>query len=320
MTLIEIKKNAVSQFAAAGLPTAELDADCLLQFLLNKDKTFVLMNRDLEITGEQEKKFAEYVEKRKTGLPVAYITHKKEFFNTEFYVTEDVLIPKPDTEILVQEAVNKILEFAKRETERTLFIRIADICTGSGCIAISVVKEVLSKTQNVQFEVVMTDLSLEAISVARKNVYDILDASTTILCEAGIVQSGDHRAMIKLVNGDLLCSQTQFDFIFSNPPYVPHKMVDELLRDGRCEPRSALDGDIDLYNSSEAKSDDGLSIIRRLVPDAYKALNKGGSFLMESGEYQTESVRKLFNDAGFKIVVTYKDLEGQERVTAGEKQ
>ena len=320
MKLFEIKKSAVDQFTQSGSPSAELDADCLLQFLLNKDKTFILMNRDFEITPEQEKQFAEFVEKRKSGLPVAYITHRKEFFGTEFYVTEDVLIPKPDTEILVEQAVNKILEFAKRETQRTLLIRIADVCTGSGCIAISVVKEVLSKTDNVQFEVVMTDLSLEALSVARKNVYDILDASTTILCEAGIVQSGDHRAMIKLVNGDLLCSQTHFDFIFSNPPYVPHKMVDNLLSDGRREPRSALDGDTDLYNSSTPKSDDGLAIIKRLVPDAYKALNNGGVFLMESGEYQTESVRKLFSDSGFKNVETFKDLEGQERVTAGEKQ
>lgn len=320
MKLNEMKKNAVDQLNKSGLPTAELDADCLLQFLLDKDKTYILMNRDLELTEEQVKLFDSYIEQRKTGLPIAYITHKKEFYGTEFYVDENVLIPKPDTEILVEEAVKSIIKFSQKDKDRTFVIRIADVCTGSGCIAISIVKDVLLKTDNVQFEVVMTDLSLEALNVARKNIYDILDASTTILCEAGIVQSGDHRAMIKLINGDLLCFQKGFDFVFSNPPYVPHKMVEELLTDGRSEPVMALDGDIDFYDGKEIKSDDGLCLIKRLIPEAYKSLNKGGMFFMESGEYQTENVRKLFYDCGFKNIATVKDLEGQERVTFGGKE
>ena len=122
------------------------------------------------------------------------------------------------------------------------------------------------------------------------------------------------------LNGDLLCGKTGFDFILSNPPYVPHSEVEELLLDGRNEPRLALDGDTDTAVSKELMSDDGLPIIRRLVPMAYKALNPSGTFIMESGEYQTETVRQLFYDAGFINVISEKDLSGMERITIGEKQ
>ena len=238
-----------------------------------------------------------------TGLPVAYITGKKEFFGIEFFVTPDVLIPKPDTEILVEHALKKILDYEKKE------ISLADVCTGSGCIGLSVLFNVniKEKDSGKKINLVMTDLSPAALDVAKKNAENIFSDS-----------KGKNK--IEFLQGDLLCGKSGFDFILSNPPYVPHCEVEKLLLDGRSEPRLALDGDIDFFVSRKSpETDDGLAVIRRLVPLAYNALNDGGIFLMESGEYQAEDVRNLFCEAGFSETETLNDLSGQQRVTAGKK-
>lgn len=298
MTLTTIKNKAVQDFTQSGSPTPYLDADCLLQFILNKDKTWILLNRNYEFSLDQEKAFLELVEKRKTGFPVAYITGKKEFYGIDFYVTPAVLIPKPDTEILIEEAVLKIKALKKDN------LKIIDVCTGSGCVGLSVLHEVMKAGINAQLT--LTDLSPEALSVAEKNARNIFDEE--------FVDSHIH-----FLNGDLLCGETGFDLVLSNPPYVPHKETEELLLDGRSEPRLALDGDIDKAVSDRLITSDGLTIIRRLVPQVYEALNSGGSFLMESGEYQTCQVRNLFTDAGFKDVHSVKDLSDMERITIGIK-
>lgn len=295
MTLFELKKNAVQKLRETKTQTPELDADCLLQFVLNKDKTFILMNRNLELSPETENKFNKLLEKRQRGLPVAYITGKKEFFALDFFVTEDVLIPKPDTEILVEQALEKISLSKKNK------ISIADVCTGSGCVGISIANSLL--LNKVEFNLTLTDISEKALSIAKKNAESILPETK-----------------IDFINGDLLCGLSSLDFVVSNPPYVPHQEVEELLLDGRNEPRLALDGDVDsAQNEKSISSYDGLKIIKRLVPMVYKALNKNGYFLMESGEYQTERVKELFIDAGFTEVETVKDLSGEPRVTIGKK-
>ena len=301
MTIQDLKNNAVQSFTESGSTTPFLDADCLLQFLFNKDKTWILLHRNENVAPELEADFAKLVQKRKTGLPVAYITGKKEFYGIEYYVTPDVLIPKPDTEILVEKAVEKISACRKES------VKIIDVCSGSGCVGLSTLKELENNAGADRFHLTMTDLSKNALLVTEKNARNIFD-------ETFIKKHMD------FLNGDLLCGKTGFDFILSNPPYVPHSEVEELLLDGRNEPRIALDGDTDTAVSKELMSDDGLPIIRRLVPMAYKALNPSGTFIMESGEYQTETVRQLFYDAGFINVISEKDLSGMERITIGEKQ
>lgn len=301
MTIQDLKNNAVQSFTESGSTTPFLDADCLLQFLYNKDKTWVLLHRNENVAPELEADFAKLVQKRKTGLPVAYITGKKEFYGIEYYVTPDVLIPKPDTEILVEKAVEKISACRKES------VKIIDVCSGSGCVGLSTLKELENNAGADRFHLTMTDLSKNALLVTEKNARNIFDESFI-------------KKHMDFLNGDLLCGKTDFDFILSNPPYVPHSEVEELLLDGRNEPRLALDGDTDTAVSKELMSDDGLPIIRRLVPMAYKALNPRGTFIMESGEYQTETVRQLFYDAGFINVISEKDLSGMERITIGEKQ
>ncbi|MBQ0002329.1 MAG: peptide chain release factor N(5)-glutamine methyltransferase [Treponema sp.] len=343
MTLQTIKKNTVKVLEASGSPSASLDTDCLLQFFLKKDKTFILTHHDLELSETQISDFNALVQKRKTGFPIAYITGVKEFFGYDFFVTPDVLIPKPDTEILVEDAVNEIMEFYNAKinlkdnissngylnnkdiADNFRVIKIADICSGSGCIGLSVLKSLEEKiTDKNIFDLTMTDLSDKALEVTKKNAESLFEKDFS---------------KIKFLNGDLLCGQSGFDFILSNPPYVPHEMTEDLLRDGRSEPRLALDGDKDCgkYCGEEQKRDernstcknnfdlkevpfntnDGLAIIRRLIPLAYDALNDGGSFLMECGEYQTRKVKLLFEDAGFSDVKILCDLSGQERVVKG---
>lgn len=334
MTLQTIKKNTIKALEEAGSPSAALDTDCLLQFFLQKDKTFILTHYDLELTDNQVSGFNFLVEKRKTGFPIAYITGVKEFFGYDFFVTPDVLIPKPDTEILVEDAINEIVEFynanfnsQNKITSDARVIRIADICSGSGCIGLSVLKSLEEKIADKNiFDLTMTDLSDKALAVTKKNAESLFEKKFS---------------KIKFLNGDLLCGETCFDFILSNPPYVPHEMTENLLKDGRSEPRLALDGDKDCGKncSKEQKRDernstcknnfdltdvpfdtkDGLAIIRRLIPLAYDALNNNGSFLMECGEYQTRKVKLLFEDAGFSDVKILCDLSGQERVVKGVK-
>lgn len=341
MTLQTIKKNTVKALEESGSPTSSLDTDCLFQFFLQKDKTFILTHHDLELTDAQISDFNLLVEKCKTGFPIAYITGKKEFFGYDFFVTPDVLIPKPDTEILVEDAINEIVEFYNAQlnsiddissktsankndiSSNARKVKIADICSGSGCIGLSVLKSLEEKIADKNiFDLTMTDLSDKALAITKKNAESLFK---------------NDFSKIKFLNGDLLCGETCFDFILSNPPYVPHEMTEELLTDGRSEPRLALDGDKDAgakVNGDERNSTcknitdvtdipcntrDGLAIIRRLIPLAFDALNCGGKFLMECGEYQTREVKLLFEDAGFSDVKILCDLSGQERVVKGVK-
>lgn len=301
MTIAALKNNAVKVFTESGSSTPQLDADCLLQFLLKKDKTWILLNRNEQLSSEIQKEYEALVEKRRTGFPVAYITGIKEFYGIEYFVTPDVLIPKPDTEILVEKAVQKIQDLKKDS------VKIIDVCSGSGCVGLSTLKELENKSCGCDVHLIMTDLSKAALSITEKNARNIFDESFV-------------EKHIDFINGDLLCGKSGFDFILSNPPYVPHSEVEELLLDGRSEPRLALDGDTDTAVSKELNTDDGLPIIRRLIPMAFAALNPGGIFIMESGEYQTEKVRELFLQAGFINVISEKDLSGMERITIGEKQ
>ena len=325
MTLNAVRADAVKKLSGAGFTTPVLDVDCFLQHILNVDKTYILSHRDRVLTDAECSRLLEFVSKRETGLPVAYITGKKEFYGIEFLVTPDVLIPKPDTEILVEETLRAIAQTSSSAnslqpapnastaaiSNETRGLKIADICTGSGCVGLSVLHSLVTSQASLgrgsleSLKLTMTDLSSAALEVAKKNYKKIFGDKSA--------------ATTDFLQGDLLCGRKGFDVIVSNPPYVPHAMVEELLLDGRSEPRLALDGDVDAEVSAGCVSDDGLAIIRRLVPMAFDALNEGGVFLMESGEYHMDKVRGIFESAGFKNIHTVKDLEGQERVTIGEK-
>lgn len=319
MKLHEAKKIATEKFSASHIAavrdTPALDADLLMAHATGFDRAEIILHRNDELTAEQEQIFFAAVAKRETGFPVAYITGHKEFFGLDFIVTPDVLIPKPDTEILVEKTLETIHNLqltidncfsAKNQNTADIAqnknansqLKICDVCTGSGCVGISVIHNLESE----HFQFSMTDISEAALNVAQKN--------------AELLLSAKEFANTKFLQGDLLGAvdgAELFDIIVSNPPYIPSGMVDELLQDGRSEPRLALDGDA---NSSAA---DGLAIIRRLVPQAFTHLRNGGYFLCETGEYNAREAAEIFKAAGFAEIKIFDDLAGMPRVVCGKK-
>ena len=302
MEIREFKSWAKKHLSSS--PSAALDVSVLLEFFLGKDKTWILLHEKDELTAEQFSKLSEAVFARKTGLPVAYITGRKEFYGYDFFVTPDVLIPKPDTEILVESALTEILQ--KIQGEKSGISSLCDICTGSGCVGLSVIK-FLSERNEISSakvpELTLSDISSAALLIAEKNAKNLL--SKELFQKINFVESDLFSAIPK-----------RFDMILSNPPYIPSKMVDELLKDGRSEPRLALDGDS--YDTSH-KSCDGLSIIRRLIPQCMEHLNEGGILIVEAGEYNAVETKAIFEKSGFSHVKIIKDLEGQARDVYGEK-
>jgi len=309
VTLQEAKKEIVKKIKASSA-SPELDADVLLQALLEKDKTFVLLNRDIELTAEQKARLDEWTAARAKGLPVAYITGHKEFYGLDFYVSQSVLIPKPDTEILVARAVELL---ADRIDENFLTPKISggggpnlsvcDMCAGSGCVALSVLRALVDD-ERVDLErlptFVMADISAAALEVAQKNARALL--------------SPDELKKVKFVQSNLFDNiPFRFDVILSNPPYIPHDQARELLSDGRGEPLLALDGDINEVGDFSGTAD-GLAVFRRMALEAQRHLNRGGDFLCETGEYNADAAAEFLSSNGYVDVGIELDLEGQKRV------
>jgi len=264
-----------------------LDGDCFLCHILQKEKSFLLTYPDYVLTDEEVALFNEMLEKRSLGLPVAYILHSKEFFGYDFYVDENVLIPKPDTEILVERAISLVQEKALLKKE----LKIADICTGSGCIIISVIK---SLNLSIPIEIYASDISSKALAVAKKNAANLLPNIPITFIESDLLRD--------------FPKDIQFDIILSNPPYVPSSLTKELLQDGRNEPVLALDG-----------GTDGLKIITELIPQVYDYLANDGIVLLETGEYNAYESMKLLESVGFSSVCNHKDYAGMLRVSEGKK-
>lgn len=306
MTIKDFKFSAIKELKGDGKPyspSPELDVEILLSHFLNISKTQILLSYSKEIPEEILNALKDALEKRKTGLPIAYITGRKEFYGYDFYVTPDVLIPKPDTEILVEHALNLISE--KIESRKNSILTICDMCTGSGCIALSVMKALIEQfhiPQEIFPKFVLADISSKALDVARKNAENILrDESSLIHSKISFVQTNLFDAV-----------PYKFDMILTNPPYIPRSMVNELLLDGRNEPRLALDGDV-MINGEKSETDDGLEIIRNLIPQIKEHLSPLGTVLMETGEYNAKDAAKIAAKYGFKTKI-HKDLEGQLRV------
>ncbi|MDY3721865.1 MAG: peptide chain release factor N(5)-glutamine methyltransferase [Treponema sp.] len=310
MTLQELKSKIIEKLSKTS-PSPKLDAEVLLSHCLGFSKTELLLKRDYEVPADKEAWLRDATNRRATGLPVAYITGHKEFYGYDFIVSPDVLIPKPDTEILVERAVDIILSMMDARGENLL--TVCDMCTGSGCIAIAVAKTLLEDERVAPDQLpkfTLADISEPALDIARRN------AAILLSNHGALVMSRFNFVRTNLF--DAITDAIKYDVILSNPPYIPHTMVDELLRDGRSEPRLALDGDITLTGDHACADDgqtkdDGLEIIRNLIPQAQTHLAPRGTVLMETGEYNAEAAAALAAAAGFNTEI-HRDLEGQLRV------
>ena len=290
MNIRDALKRGCEVLEGAGSESPRLDAQVLLLAVLREERTVLVSHPERELASQEEQLYNQYISERALGKPVSYITGVKEFMGLEFAVNEAVLIPRPETELLVEEAV-KELEAISMEAEAVP--RVLDLCTGSGAIAISI-RHFLP-----QAEVTATDLSEEALQVARENAERLTAGG------------------IRFLQGDLFEAFSDFqspgsglfNLIVSNPPYIPAKVIDGLMPDVKdFEPRLALDG-----------GTDGLDIYRRLIPQAAVHLAPGGILLMEIGHDQGESVPDLCRQAGLGNVTVLKDLAGLDRVVRAER-
>lgn len=268
MTIKQNLEYAIKMLNENDIEDARIKARTLLSYVLGKTKEYIIINSEQEL--EQENIFNTYIQEIIKGKPLQYITKTQEFFGIEFYVDENVLIPQPDTENLIE----AVIEIAKKEGKK----RILDLCTGSGCIAISLSANIENSN------ITASDISKKALEIAKKN---------------------DKNKKVTFKQSDMFESleDEKFDIIASNPPYIKTKVIESLEKDVQQEPKLALDG-----------GEDGLKFYRAITENAYKYLNEGGYLCLEIGEDQKEAVMELLNSNNYRNICCKKDLSGNDRV------
>lgn len=277
MTIAEALKEASERLRAGSVPNDLLDAQILLAEAGGFDRTYLIINFNQQAPENILTKFRAMVNRRAGGEPLQYITGRQEFFGLEFEVTPDVLIPRPETELIVEETIRII------ERDRIACPLMVDAGTGSGCIAVALARELDDA------RVIASDISEAALRVARRNAV-----------RHGLVDR------VGFVASDLLASfaEEEFaDFILSNPPYVSGEEMPSLQREVRdWEPRLAL-----------TDSNDGLSFYRRLLKDAPKRLKRGGHLICEMGYMQSDRISAMVNHQVWGGVRLLDDLQGIPR-------
>ena len=266
----------------AGVSAARRDAGSLLAYVLGRDRSFILTHAEDAVGEEEAERFRECVERRGKGEPLQYITANQEFFSLDFEVTKDVLIPRPETELLIETALKLFAGPADAPF-------ICDVGTGSGCIIITLMQQLK------EARAVAVDISPGALGVARRNAerHSVAERIDFVLsdCFAALT---------------LRESRASFDLIVSNPPYVEEGTIAVLQREVRYfEPLTALVGGAD-----------GLTIIRRLLLEAPSFLKTGGYFLFEIGFNQAAAVRGLIDPKIWRLMDIHKDLQGIPRTVA----
>ena len=280
MYLKEILQWGINCLKDAGIETPRLDAEVLLAYALKKDRIQIYLD-NLEIVGkEQESLYTALIEKRASRIPVSYLTGLKEFMSLNFIVNESVLIPRPDTEILVE----TVCKMGKPGS------RILDLGTGSGAIAVSLAK------YNEDWRVIATDLSINALLIAKENarINGVIDRIYFIQ-----MNLFDGLCTMNLANTGL------FDWVVSNPPYISSGKIPKLPYEiSKYEPKLALDG-----------GKDGLDVIKKILSNAYKTLKPNGNLAIEIGYDQKEGVKIIADTIGrYSNYQFIKDYSGVPRV------
>ena len=277
MTIREFYRKATSSIDT-------VDTKAIIMHVLGLDGTKLVLQMDREIPSSDLVILESCLERRKDGEPVAYITGERGFYENVFKVSPATLIPRADTEILVEDAIREISERFGSEDE----IRILDLCCGTGCIGISVAK-VLSRTFG-KVLLTLSDISEEALSVCRENAETIISEQNTV---------------VNIIGSDLFqaINEDSFHAILSNPPYIRHDVIPTLERQVQFEPNLALDG-----------GKDGLDFVRSIAHDAMGHLVPGGLVEMEIGYDQGPEALAIMQQYGYRQVSILKDLENCDRV------
>ena len=255
------------------IPNSQLDSEILMAKIINKDRNYILLNSEYPINKDDLSKFYKLIKKRSKGKPVAYLTKKKFFWNSEFFITDDVLIPRPDTELIVENA----LKLTKQNNK----INVLEIGVGSGCILLSILKE------RENFYGTGIDISKKCINISKMNANNLKVSSRLKLYETNVDKF----------------NLGKYDLVVSNPPYIKKHKIKYLERDvAKFEPIQALDGGLD-----------GLSEIRKVIKKSSELIKRNGKFILEIGFDQKNKVIKLLIEEGFYINCTKKDLANNDR-------
>ncbi len=281
-TVSEQLKLATEKFKAAGIDNPRLDAEVLLAYVLNCRRLALYVQSAKVLDAAQITRYQNLLKRRLERIPVAYLTGHKEFMGLNFAVTPDVLIPRPDTEVLAQGVIEHLERFNRQN------LKLADLGVGSGAICVSILKFLEKVTADA------VDISESALEIAQFNAQKF---------------NVDDRINFHVGNLFEPLEGKFFDVIVSNPPYISAKDFLTLQPEVKGEPKLALDG-----------GKDGLKFYRQIVTTAPKFLSDDGFLAMELGFNHSEAVTKLIEDSGnFKNVEIWKDLAGFERVIAAWK-
>lgn len=275
MTIREAMNQATIKFKISNIESPKLKARLLMQFILGQNRQYILVYDEKKLTKEQQEKYFKNVEKIEKGIPLQHITHQQEFMKMNFYVNQEVLIPRPDTEILVEEVIN----IAKKIKAK----KILDLCTGSGAIAISLAKYIEDS------QITAVDISREALKIAKKNAK-----------ENGVAKQ------IVFLASDLFkqVPKEKYDMIVSNPPYIKKEVIKTLQKEVQNEPLMALDGGWD-----------GLDFYRKIIHQADEFLKYGGYLCLEIGyDQKIDVIDFIEQEEKYVDTYGKKDLYGNDRI------
>lgn len=274
MTYRDLYETGKERLSLAGVDEAALDARLLLEYVCRTTRNDLLVHGDREVEAIQQERYCRLIQKRSARIPLQHLTGTQEFMGLDFTVNEHVLIPRQDTEILVEEVLKHLHDG----------FRILDMCTGSGCILLSLLH------YSNDCIGVGADISVEALAVAQKNAENLQERN------AGFVRS------------DLFANiEGKFEIIVSNPPYIRSDVIPTLMEEVRLhEPMAALDG-----------MEDGLHFYREIIAQSKAHLCGGGQLFFEIGYDQKDAVVGLMEEAGFKNVTAVRDFAGLDRVVYG---
>ena len=275
MQIKDVIRKGMIDLKVNGIQEPNLKARLLMQHILNKPRQYLLVHDTDMLTLRQEVDYFKAIKKLKQGVPLQHITNMQEFMKLNFYVSQDVLIPRPDTEILVEEVIN----IAKKIRAK----KILDLCTGSGAIAVSLAKYIEDS------QITATDISEKALRVAKLNA-----------------KNNDVEDKITFIKSDLFkeIPKEKYDIIVSNPPYIRKEEIERLDREVKKEPHIALDG-----------GEDGLDFYREIIHNSEEYLKFNGYLCLEIGyDQKIDVIEFIENEEKYKDTYSKKDLYGNDRI------
>ena len=273
MNIESILNEGINLLKKSKMSNPKLDSEILLSDSIKRDKKHIILNPKELLSSEQAKIFKSLIERRKKGEPVAYLINKKDFWKDEFFVNKDVLIPRPDTELIIEQVLKIYLKDSQ--------LQVLDIGTGSGCILLSILKE------RPNFYGTGIDISKKSINVSKRNAKQLNLTNRVKFFHSSV----DNFKIGK------------YDLIVSNPPYIEFFNLKYLEKDiVNFEPRLALSGGLD-----------GFSKIRKVIKKASTLIKKNGKFILEIGFNQKDKVKKILKKEGFYVNKAIKDYGNNDR-------